>query len=104
MQITGIQFLKRLKINAIVIYPFIIYSDKKIDPIIANHERIHWDQIKRDGVIKFYALYLQEYYRLRRKGLTHHAAYRGISYEKEAYLHEEDFSYQINRTHKSVLT
>lgn len=95
MQVTGLRFLKRLNINAIVLYPFIFYADKDVPPVIGNHERIHWEQIKRDGVLRFYSRYLQEYFRLRLKGLKHDAAYRGISYEKEAYSQERNFSYKV---------
>lgn len=95
MKITGIKILKRFRINAIVIYPFIFYADTEIDPVLNNHERIHWDQIKRDGVIFFYKRYFQEYLKLRCSGLKHDPAYRGISYEKEAYLHEKNLSYSV---------
>lgn len=85
MQVTNCKFLKILKINAIVLYPFVFYCDSHPDTGIVLHEQVHLNQIKRDGVLWFYAKYLFEYFKGRKGGLTHYQAYRNISYEKEAY-------------------
>jgi hypothetical protein len=50
-----------------------------------THEQIHVNQIKKDGIVKFYGRYLWEYFQGRKQGLTHYQAYRNISYEKEAF-------------------
>ncbi len=74
-----------LSVHAIVLYPFIFFADKNPDQVLLNHELIHVDQIKRHGVLKFYYLYLKEYFLLRLKGKKHYEAYKGISFEEEAY-------------------
>lgn len=80
MIIKGISLLHKFKIRAIVLFPFILFAENDPDEFLLNHERIHWDQVKRDCVFSFYRRYLWEYYRGVRKGLTHDQAYRSISY------------------------
>lgn len=104
MKITGVKFLKIWKIEGIVLYPFILFAEKQPDIVIGNHERIHWDQIRRDGVIKFYGRYLKEYFQGRWRGLSHDAAYRSISYEEEAYAHQADLHYQVGPDALNKLT
>lgn len=88
MNIYHCTFLKRFKIKAIVLYPFVLYQDKVPDSDIVSHEIIHLDQIKRLGATKFYLRYLKEYAIGRKHGLSHDEAYRQISFEKEAYAHD----------------
>jgi hypothetical protein len=88
MKITNCKFLKPFNINAIVLYPFILYCDSSPSERIISHEQIHINQIKTDGVLKFYIRYLLEYGKGRWQGLSHYEAYRNISYEKEAYSKE----------------
>lgn len=88
MKITRCRFLRHFGINAIVLYPFVLYCDSKPSRRIVSHEEVHLDQIKREGAIRFYRRYLVEYLQGRMKGLSHDEAYRDISYEKEAYLKE----------------
>lgn len=85
MNIYNCRFLKPLNINAIVLYPFILYYDKKPLEEIMRHESVHIDQIKKNGVVKFYSRYLTEYCQGRWQGLNHYQAYRNISFEREAY-------------------
>lgn len=85
MNITNCKFLKFFKINAIVLYPFILYQDRYPDESITSHEKIHLRQIKELGVARFYFLYLKEYLEGRRRGLSHYEAYRQISFEREAF-------------------
>lgn len=95
MKIKGVRVLKLFKIEGMVLYPFILFTSKHPERDIENHERIHWDQIKRDGVLKFYYRYLREYFMGRRRGLSHDQAYRNISYEREAYLNQINHQYKI---------
>lgn len=61
-----------------------------------NHESIHTAQMKELGYVFFYLIYFCEWaIRLFMKG----NAYRNISFEKEAYFHEEDLSYLNKRKH-----
>ena len=59
------------------------------------HERIHSAQMKELLFIGFYIIYLLEWvYRLMFHTKT---AYRGISFEREAYAHEDDPQYPDTR-------
>lgn len=93
MNITNVRFLRWFGINAIVLWPFILYADRNPDPVTMNHEAIHRDQIRRTGVIRFYVQYLAEYFLGRKRGLSHNEAYREISFEREAYLNQHDSYY-----------
>lgn len=85
MKIKNCRILKPLGINAIVLFPFVLYQDKHPSDLIIRHEQVHLDQIKDLGVINFYRRYLWEYIQGRRLGLNHDEAYRNISFEQEAY-------------------
>lgn len=76
---------RALKVDGIVLYPFIMFSSPIPNQILINHELVHVDQIKRVGVLRFYFTYLKEYTLHRWRGIPHHQAYMDISYEKEAY-------------------
>ncbi len=84
---------KILRVNGIVLYPFIFLAPKDPDVFLLNHEMIHWNQIKRCGVFNFYFFYLKEYFVLRMSGHGHDQAYRAISFEQEAYLFQHDLCY-----------
>lgn len=62
-----------------------------------NHENIHTAQMRELLYVPFYLLYLLEWlYRL----LFHtKTAYRGISFEKEAYANQTDINYLATRKH-----
>lgn len=79
---------------AIALFPFIIFADKKqLTPTALNHERIHLRQQLEMLIIGFFLWYGIEFlirclqYRNWRK------AYFAISFEKEAYRHEQDLDY-----------
>lgn len=74
-----------MNINAIVLYPFVLYCEADPSEELIMHEEVHLSQIRKDGVFKFYSRYLKEYIGGRFRGLTHYAAYRNISYEQEAF-------------------
>lgn len=76
---------KTLGVEGIVLYPFIFFSDANPGPVLINHEMIHISQIKKNGILRFYLLYLKEYFVNRLKGMKHNEAYFSISFEKEAY-------------------
>lgn len=84
---------KILRVNGIVLYPFVFLAPKNPDPYLINHESIHWDQIKRVGVLNFYYTYLKEYVSSRKQGMNHDQAYRAISFEKEAYENDQNLAY-----------
>lgn len=81
--------------EAITIYPFVFYKNKPLNKLLLNHERIHFDQIQKCGVIKYYLLYIKEYILNRAKGMNHLDAYLNISYEKEAYQNQKNLDYKV---------
>ena len=72
------------------IYPFIFIKHSKEDVgNVLTHEMIHWGQIQKDGVIKFYTKYLFDYViNIFKYKFNFDLAYRNIPYEKEAYEKE----------------
>lgn len=76
---------KALKVDGIVLYPFVLFSSPSPNQVLINHELIHVKQIKELGVLRFYTTYFKEYFQNRLRGQSHHQAYLAISYEKEAY-------------------
>ena len=59
-----------------------------------NHELIHTAQMRELGYVPFYILYILEWiWRLFRKG----NAYSNISFEREAYAHQNDPGYLHRR-------
>lgn len=85
--------------RAITLYPFILlrYPQDKLDPRLINHEKIHFRQQIELLVVPFYILYVMEYSIGRMKGLNHYHAYRNISFEREAFAHEHDPRYLLQR-------
>jgi hypothetical protein len=80
---------KLLKVDAIVLYPFIFFKDKYPSGRIIRHELVHVDQIKKYGWFRFYLSYIMEYASYRVRGLSHYDSYMKISYEVEAYKLQE---------------
>lgn len=76
------------KFSAITLYPIGVFirKDKADDAVTINHERIHWEQQKKDA-FKFYRTYIWDWIK------------NGFKYPKkskeevEAYTHETDFNY-----------
>jgi hypothetical protein len=71
------------KFTAITVAPFGIWvrPDKINDKVTIKHESIHWKQQKRYWYIGFYFIYFFEWI---------FKGYDNISFEKEAYEHEND--------------
>lgn len=86
-----------ITINAITIYPFIIFRNET-DDVTINHERIHIVQQRELLVLPFYVLYVG--YWLINKFVhkeDSRIAYYNIPFEIEAYQNDENFSYLLNR-------
>jgi hypothetical protein len=66
-----------------------------ITPRTINHEKIHTAQMRELGYIGFYVLYFLEW--LVRLVVATKTAYRGISFEVEAYEHQYNYKYLENR-------
>ena len=69
--------------KAMAMWPF-IFARKKLSEIDINHEKIHLAQQLELLIIPFYIIYLIEWI---------FKGYRNISFEKEAYTHQEDINY-----------
>ena len=82
-----------LRVDGIVLFPFIFFAEERPGVKIINHELIHILQVKREGFIRFYFNYLREYCHFRLKGLSHVESYLAISYEVEAYGYQNDLTY-----------
>jgi hypothetical protein len=81
---------KILQVDGVTIgkYIFVSYAKESVSEVLINHETIHYFQIKKDGILKFYCKYFKEYFSNRLKGMSHYKAYVNISYEKEAYQNQ----------------
>lgn len=72
-----------------------------IDRYVINHERIHTAQQRELLFVPFYILYIIEWLIRLLIYRNHDAAYRNISFEREAYTHGHDLDYLSNRRHFS---
>jgi hypothetical protein len=83
-------FLKRWGIEAITLYPFILYASAKTDVSarLARHELQHIYQVQRLGWWRLYASYIKQYLIGRAEGFSHHEAYWRNPYEVEARMCE----------------
>lgn len=91
-EIKGASFLTRFGIRGMVLYPFVLYASENPSEEIRRHEMVHVRQIRETGVLRFYLKYVFEYLSLRSRGHRHDAAYRGISFEIEAFELEKKIS------------
>jgi hypothetical protein len=57
---------------------------------LVRHELEHVRQVGRHGLIRFFWIYVRDYIRLRRSGLSAHQAYLAIPFEVEATRAEMD--------------
>ena len=63
-----------------------------------NHEAIHTAQMRETLYVGFYLWYVMEWLaRLIAAGFKAHEAYRSISFEREAYEHEDEPGYLESR-------
>ena len=75
------------------------YRNNKVPPRTFRHESIHTAQMKEMGYIFFYIWYFIEWLLL--LPFFGKKAYYNISFEREAYLNQEDLKYLENRKHYS---
>jgi hypothetical protein len=85
---------------AINLFGFLLCRDrKKVTRIVINHEKIHTAQMRELLYVFFYILYGIEFLLRLWLYLDWHAAYRNISFEREAYAKEKYFPYMSKRKH-----
>jgi hypothetical protein len=95
MRIIASKYLIPKGFSGLTLYPFIILRDKKLryNQRLLNHEKIHLRQQAEMLVLPFYFCYFLEYIVRLIQYRNTHRAYRNISFEREAYLHENDTAY-----------
>ncbi|MDM9631584.1 hypothetical protein QU605_08890 [Robiginitalea sp. M39] len=81
------------------LWPFIILRSKalKSDKALINHERIHLRQQAELFLVFFYIFYLVEWLLKSLYYLDFYRAYRNISFEREAYMEEQNLQYLQER-------
>lgn len=86
-------------VNAMTIFPFILLKNKSLkkDAYLINHECIHLRQQVELLIVFFYLWYFLEYIYRYIRFKNSYQAYRSISFEREAYANEHDFSYLRKR-------
>lgn len=57
---------------------------------LLRHELAHVRQVAQLGLVRFVAIYIRDYLRLRRSGLSRHQAYAAIPFEIEATAAEKE--------------
>ena len=85
---------------AMCVFPFIFVRKdaRAIKTTDINHETIHGKQQIEMLLVLFFVWYGIEWFvRLVAYGFDGHLAYKNISFEQEAYLHEDDLIYLNNR-------
>jgi hypothetical protein len=87
-----------LWVEGIALFPFVFLRPKSPSKALRNHEAIHLRQQVELGVFLFYIWYLCEYLYRRCFVSGHYAAYRAISFEREAFENERDKTYLSRRT------
>lgn len=63
---------------------------KSITPRLMRHEMVHQEQIEKNGLTRFYTLYLLHYFKNLMRYRNHGEAYRKIDFEAEAYRRESE--------------
>lgn len=81
------------------LFPFILVSDRKYlnDEVLMRHETIHLQQELALLIIPFYLLYALSYLVNLLMYRNHDKAYEQIFFEREAYAHEHNTAYLVNR-------
>ena len=83
--------------DGMALFPFILVRQPNPGPVLINHERIHLRQQAEMGVLLFYLWYVAEYGIRRVQYRNRYAAYRNISFEREAYANDTDLTYLNTR-------
>lgn len=75
----------------------ILFAKGPCGVVTINHEKIHTRQIRECGYIFFYIFYVAEWLVRLLSLRNSYRAYRNISFEREAYAHENDLNYLKKR-------
>lgn len=93
------KILLRKGFRGMALWPFIILkkAELKEDPIFINHEKIHLAQQLELLVLPFYIWYSLEFLFKLVKYKDRQQAYCNLSFEREAYLNENNLAYLTHR-------
>ncbi|NOY48546.1 MAG: hypothetical protein GXO84_10220 [Chlorobi bacterium] len=85
--------------TGVTVYPFVFlkYHKLKTDEVLVNHEYIHLKQQLELLVIPFYIFYGFEFLIRLIQYRNWKTAYRNISFEREAYINEDNLEYLNGR-------
>jgi len=85
--------------RGITLFPFILVSERslRLNEVVVNHEKIHIRQQLEMLVLPFFIWYGIEFLVRWFICKDKNAAYRNISFEREAYRNEKDLSYLKRR-------
>lgn len=91
--------------TGIAIYPFVFLKRQELrhDAVLINHEKIHLKQQIEMLLIPFYLFYVIEFLIRLYQYKNWRIAYGNISFEREAYNNESDFTYLKQRRFWSFL-
>jgi hypothetical protein len=89
----------------LTIWPFIVLREDRLkeDHVLLNHERIHLRQQLEMFIIPFYLWYLLEWSVRCCMYRNAYLAYQNLSFEREAYLNEDDLNYLSSRNPYSFI-
>lgn len=87
-----------LWVEGMALFPFVLVRSRRPPWILLNHESIHLRQQLETGFVLFYIWYLTEYLLRLLSYRNHHLAYRNISFEREAFGHEAEPGYLVQRS------
>lgn len=80
-----------------------VRGDARIGEVTINHERIHTAQMRELLYIPFYLFYVIEWLIRLIQFRNSYMAYRNISFEREAYANDKNFTYLQTRERFSFL-
>ena len=100
MIVVVFKYLTRFGIQGITLFPVVFVGAEKYksDVVLLNHERIHLAQQKELLLVLFYMWYAVELVYNKFKYGSWYAAYRNISFEREAYGNELNADYLKSRS------
>ena len=84
--------------TAMTVWPWIfVRKGRRITTTLMTHERLHGEQQKEMLLVGFFLWYVIEYLIRLLLAFSHRKAYRGVSFEKEAYENQCDLAYLYSR-------
>lgn len=97
--------LLRKNFNGMALWPFVVvkHHSLKEDAVFLNHEKIHLRQQAELLVVFFYLWYGIEFLLRWIQYKNRNVGYKNISFEREAYLYENEMEYLKHRKHYGFL-